>query len=187
MLSRAWARRRLFRRMLLIACILNMATYLSLVTARAEIIDRALAVVAGVVITQSDAVAASELGIVTNEATDDPIGGILAQLVERQLVLIEVDRSAPPEPSAEAVDRRLQAIRARFASTAAYEAVLRRSGIDETRLRQTLRDQLRIEAYLDQRFSAPPLTVERRAELIKEWVAGLKRRADISYLAVPRS
>ncbi len=173
MLSRAWARRRLFPRMLLTACILNMATYLSLVTARAEIIDRALAVVAGVVITQSDAVAASELGIVTNEATDDPIGGTLAQLVERQLVLIEVDRSAPPEPSAEAVDRRLQAIRARFASTAAYEAVLRRSGIDETRLRQTLRDQLRIEEYLDQRFSAPPLTVERRAELITRMGMGL--------------
>ena len=55
------------------------------------------------------------------------------------------------------------------------------------RLRQTLRDQLRIDAYLDQRFSAPPLTAERRAELIKEWVTGLKRRADISYLDVPRS
>jgi hypothetical protein len=160
---------------------------LSTATVGAEIIDRALAVVAGVVITQSDAVAASELGLVTNEATDDPIGGVLAQLVERELVLMEVERSAPPEPSADAVDRRLQAIRARFASTPAYEAVLRRSGIDEMRLRQTLRDQLRIDAYLDQRFSAPPLTAERRAELIKEWVAGLKRRADISYLAVPRS
>ena len=102
-------------------------------------------------------------------------------------MLIEVDRALPPEPSADAVDRRLQAIRARFASTPAYEAVLRRSGIDETRLRQTLRDQLRIDAYLDQRFSAPPLTAERRAALIREWVSGLRRRADISYLDVPRS
>ena len=179
--------RRPLTRMLLFACVCHAAVWLSLATARAEIIDRALVVVAGVVITQSDATAASELGVVTSAGTGEPLAGVLAQLVERQLMLIEVDRSAPPEPSTEAVDRRLQAIRARFASTPAYEAVLRRSGIDEMRLRQTLRDQLRIDAYLDQRFSAPPLTVERRAELIKEWVAGLKRRADISYLDVPRS
>ncbi|MEP7307217.1 MAG: hypothetical protein ABJA98_17020 [Acidobacteriota bacterium] len=174
-------------RTLLSACILHAAACLSMATARAEIIDRALVVVAGVVITQSDATAASELGVVTSGGTGDPLAGVLAQLVERQLMLTEVDRSAAPEPSTDAVDRRLQAIRARFASTPVYEAVLRRSGIDEMRLRQTLRDQLRIDAYLDQRFSAPPLTAERRAELIKEWVAGLKRRADISYLDVPRS
>jgi phage gp36-like protein len=172
---------------LLAVCAWHAAGWLSLATARAEIIDRALVVVAGVVITQSDATAAAELGVVSSGETDKSLAGILAQLVERQLMLTEVDRSAPPEPSTDAVERRLQEIRARFASTPAYEAVLRRSGIDEMRLRQTLRDQLRIDAYLDQRFSAPPLTAERRAELIKEWVAGLKRRADISYLDVPRS
>jgi hypothetical protein len=160
---------------------------LPVASVRTEIIDRALAVVAGVVITQSDVTAAYELGLVTIEPTSDPLGTVLARLVDRQLMLIEVDRSLPPEPSAAAVDGRLQSVRARFASTQAYQAVLRRSGIEEMRLRQTLRDQLRIEAYLDQRFSAPPLTAERRATLIAEWVSGLRRRADISYLDVPRS
>jgi parvulin-like peptidyl-prolyl isomerase len=152
----------------------------------AETVDRALAVVDGVVITQSDVTAAAELGLVQMEGAGDPMPRVLTQLIERQLMLIEVDRSLPPEPTAEAVDRRLQSIRARFASTSAYEAVLRRSGIDEMHLRQTLRDQLRIDGYLDQRFSAPPLTAERRATLIADWVGGLKRRADLSYLDVPR-
>jgi hypothetical protein len=48
-------------------------------------------------------------------------------------------------------------------------------------LRQILRDQIRIETYLDQRF-----TSESRATLISEWVSGLRRRTDITYLFVPR-
>ena len=169
------------RRTLWAACLLCAIVHLACASATAEIIDRALAVVAGVVITQSDATAAFDLGLVPMEATSDRLAEILARLVDRQLMLIEVDRALPPEPSSEAVDRRLQSIRARFASTPAYEAVLRRSGIDEMRLRQTLRDQLRIEAYLDQRFSAPPLTADRRAALITEWVTGLRRRTDIIW------
>jgi hypothetical protein len=152
----------------------------------AEIIDRALAVVSGVVITQSDSTAATELGLTAIEGTSDP-ADVLAKLVERQLMLTEVDRSLPPEPTADAVNQRLQSVRARFPSAAAYEAVLKRTGIDERRLRQMLRDDLRIEAYLDQRFSVPPLTADRRATLIKEWVTGLRRRSDILYLDVPRS
>lgn len=168
-------------------CLLLAVVCMTSATGQAEIIDRALAVVAGVVITQSDATAASELGLVTIDGTSDTGQGILAWLVDRQLMLMEVDRSLPPEPSADAVDRRLQSIRDRFPSAPAYEAVLRRSGIDEMRLRRTLRDQLRIDAYLDQRFTAPPLTAERRAVLIREWLTGLRRRSDISYLDLPRS
>src|SRR4051794_22527589 len=103
----------------------------------AEIIDRALAVVSGVVITQSDATGAAELGLVTIEGTSDP-ADVLSKLVDRQLMLTEVDRSLPPEPTAEIVDQRLHSIQAHFPSAAAYEAVLNRTGIDERRLRQML-------------------------------------------------
>jgi hypothetical protein len=168
-------------------CLLLAVAGMTSAIGQAEIIDRALAVVAGVVITQSDATAASELGLVTIDGTGDPLQAVLAWLVDRQLMLMEVDRSLPPEPSAAAVDRRVQSIRDRFPSASAFDAVLRRSGIDEMRLRRTLRDQLRIDAYLDQRFTAPPLTAERRAVLIREWLTGLRRRSDISYLDVPRS
>jgi hypothetical protein len=154
---------------------------MSPVIVKAEIIDRVLAVVGGIVITQSDASAAFELGLVTIDPTDDPLASALSKLIDRQLMLAEVERYAPPDPPADAVDRLLQSIRARFASPDAYAAALNRSGIDDARLRRTLRDQLRIEAYLDQRF-----TSERRAALVSEWVGGLRRRADITYLYVPR-
>lgn len=154
---------------------------LSSTAARAEIIERVLAVVQGVVITQSDATAASDLGLVTVEPTDDPLGATLAKLIDRQLILTEVERYAPAEPAAEAIDRKVQAVRARFTSTDAYTAALNRSGLDEARLRQLLRDELRIEAYLDQRFPA-----DRRPNLVADWVNGLRRRAEVIDLYLPR-
>ena len=98
---------------------------------KAEIIDRVLAVVGGVVITQSDVTAAAELGLVTVGASEDPIGVVLAQLISRQLVLTEVERYAPPEPTADAIERRLDAVRAKFSSTQDYTAALARSGLDD--------------------------------------------------------
>ena len=149
--------------------------------ASAEIIDRVLAVVGGVVITQSDATAAHELGLVNIGETDDPLAFALAKLIDRQLMLTEVERYSPPDPPEEAVDRLVQSVRAKFPSAEAYMAALNRSGVDEARLRQILRDQIRIDVYLDQRF-----TSESRATLITEWVNGLRRRTDITYLYVPR-
>jgi hypothetical protein len=99
---------------------------------------------------------------------------------------VEVDRYAPPEPTADAVDREIDAVRARFPSQAALEAALARSGIDERHLRETLRQDLRIRAYLGQRFNG---TEDQRLALINEWVAGLRRRADVIdlYLPTPRN
>ena len=123
---------------------------------RAEIIDRVLAVVSGAVIMQSDVLAAFELGMVAPGTTDDPMAAVLSQLIDRQLMLAEVDRYVPPEPSADAIDRAAQQVRARFATASAYDAALARSGMGEERLRRLLRDELRIRAYLDERFIVPP-------------------------------
>jgi hypothetical protein len=137
-------------------CIVHFALCVSPVVATAEIIDRVLAVVGGVVITQSDVTAAFDLGLATAGPTDDPMAVVLSQLIDRQLMLTEVDRYAPPEPAKEAIDLAVQQVRGRFATTQAYDRALARSGIEQGRLRQTLRDQLRIRAYLDQRFTVPP-------------------------------
>lgn len=153
----------------------------SSVIVRAETIDRVLAVVGGVVITQSDATAAFELGLVDIAPTEDPMGAALAKLIDRQLMLTEVDRYAPPDPPVEAVDRRLQSLRGKFSDGRTYTAALTRSGIDEARLRRMVRDQIRIDSYLDQRF-----TSDRRETLIAEWVGALRRRTDVTYLYVPR-
>ena len=146
---------------------------------RAETIDRVLAVVAGQIITLTDVTAARDLGLETTDNAADPVRAVLSKLIDRELTLAEVDRYAPPEPSAEAVDRELARVRQRFAP-AQFESVLARSGIDQKHVRETLRQNLRIKAYLDQRFSATDS--DRRQALVEEWVAGLRRRADIADL-----
>ncbi len=125
---------------------------------RAEVIDRILAIVSGRVITLSDVRAASELGLVSSGSQADPVGAVLAGLIDRDLMLSEVERFVPPEPTADAIDDRLRAVRARFPTPDAYEAVLARSGIGEPQLRDTLRQNLLIQEYLDLRFTVPPPT-----------------------------
>jgi hypothetical protein len=168
-------------RSLLIASLLCV----SVVTLRAdETIDRVLALVAGQPITLTDVTAARDLGLVPAEATADPVRAVLSKLIERELILAEVDRYAPPEPSDETVDREVEQVRARFPSPQAFDVTLARSGIDVRHLRQTLREDLRIRAYLDQRFAVPDAEQPRQA-LVDEWVAGLRRRADVIDFYLP--
>lgn len=150
--------------------------------ARAETIDRVLAVVAGQMITLSDVMAARDLGLQTADGGADPVRVILTKLIDRELILAEVERYAPPEPTAAAVDLEVQRVRARFESSQALEAALARSGLDEKHLRETLRQDLRMAVYMTQRFSASD---DRRAAAIDEWMTGLRRRADVIdlYLA----
>lgn len=153
--------------------------------ARAETIDRVLAVVAGQLITQSDVTAATDLGLQSADGAADPVRAVLSKLIDRELVLAEVDRYAPAEPTADAVDREVQRVRQRFPSPAAFDAALARSGIDEKHVRETLRQDLRMRAYLDQRFS---IAVDRRVDLVDEWMAGLRRRGGVIdlYLSAER-
>jgi hypothetical protein len=154
----------------------------------AETIDRVLALVAGQLITLTDVSAARDLGLVSPEpAAADPVRSVLSKLIDRELILAEADRYAPPEPDAEAVDREMERVRSRLASPQAFALALARSGIDEKHLRETLREDLRIGAYLDQRFTVPggPGSDTRRQVLIDEWLAGLRRRADIIDFYLP--
>ena len=107
---------------------------------------------------------------------------VLNKLIDRELVLAEVDRYAPAEPTTEAVNREILRVRQRFPSAADFDAALARSGIDEQHLRETLRQDLRMRAYLDQRFSATP---DRRPNAVDEWMASLRRRGGVVdlYLA----
>ena len=146
----------------------------------AEVIDRVLAVVSGDLITLSDVTAARDLGLQTADGAADPIRAILSKLIDRELVLAEVERYGPPEPSPAAIDAEVREVRARFPSTSAYTDVLMRSGIDETHLRETLRQDLRIRAYEDQRFASA--SSEQRQTLINDWIASLRRRATIADL-----
>jgi hypothetical protein len=170
---------------LLRLCVLAVTVLLMLVrTASAdEVIDRVLAVAGGEVITLSDVRAARELGRVNVGDALDPIGAVLGQLVDRALVLAEVDRFAPPEPPQAALDSALDSVMARFPGGPAFDTALARLGVDRSYVRELLREDLRIRAYLDQRFTAETPDDQRR--LVDDWVAGLRRRGDVVMVYQP--
>ena len=149
----------------------------------AETIDRVLAVVGGQLILLSDVTAARDLGLQTADAAGDPVRALLTKLIDRELVLVEVDRYAPPEPDADAVNRELERVRARSPSREAFVSALERSGIDEQYVREVMRQDLRMAAYLNLRFATAG---DRRAPLISDWMAGLRRRGDVIDLYVTR-
>jgi len=150
----------------------------------AETIDRVLAVVAGQLIMLSDVSAVRDLGIVTPDPGGDPVASVLTKLMDRELMLAEVDRYAPQEPENADVDREVAAVRARFASEKAFTDVLVKSGFDPAHVREIVRQNLRLRAYLDQRFTAPDGDQRRRQSLIDDWVTGLRRRTPVINLLV---
>jgi len=166
---------------------------------RAEIIDRVLAILPGQIITLSDVEAALDLGLVEPPVSADRITGGLTALVDRLLMLNEVRRVVPPEPTAAAIDARVARMRQRFSSPAELSRVLAARGVDETILRVYAADDLRLAAYLDERFSAASqptdeeirqageaarakLVADRRQTLVSAWISDLRRRADITVL-----
>ncbi len=150
-----------------------------------EVIDRVLAVAAGDVILLSDVQAARDLGLVSVPAGADPVRVVLSKLIDRALMLDEVNRYAPAEPADSEVNRAVSDVRARFSSLQGLESALARAGLNERRLRETVRQDLRIRAYLDQRFTGD--TPEHAEAAIDEWIGGLRRRADVVDLyAGPR-
>ena len=166
-----------------------MLTLVALATgvARAEeVIDRVLAIVGGEIITLTDVMAAHDLGLVSAGPADDPVREILPRLIDREMILAEVDRYVPPEPSAEAVDAEMRATRGRFASDQAFQTALSRSGIDESHLRETLRQDLRIRAYLEQRFAVPPLSDEELGRYYREHLPAFTRGGEVMPLATVR-
>jgi hypothetical protein len=157
-----------------------------------ELVERTLAIVGGRAVTLADVTTVRALGLIS-EAKD--LSAAIEKLVERALVLREVDRYAPPEPSAQAIDDKLAEIRGR-SSAEQVAAALAAGGFTEARLRAWVRDDLRIASYLEQRFAAMAdlsleqaapelrerLSAERRASLIAEWVSDLRRRTPIVEL-----
>jgi hypothetical protein len=171
-----------------------------------QIIDRVLATVDGHVITLSDVRAVRALGLVRVPEGNTSPRPILDALVDRVLVLEEVERYQPAEPDAAAIDRGVAEIRSTH--TASYETALVNSGLDESFVREWVRNSLRIEGYLGQRFAGvleptdedveayrrshaeaaqiddaklrTTVVAERRATLVREWIDGLRARATIT-------
>jgi hypothetical protein len=126
-------------------CILN---YSDSVLAQ-RLLDRIVARVDGYPITLTDmkaAVALGILGLPEGAGEED----VVERLVDRQLMLAEVERFPPPEPSSDDTAREETAMTARAGGRLAE--VMDATGLDGGRIRDIARDSLRIQAYLNQRF-----------------------------------
>jgi hypothetical protein len=111
-------------------------------------LDRLLARIGTTVITLTDVQAAVGLGIIDAKSAGDPQA--LNQMIDRQLMLTEVARFPPPEPTTAAVDQQAQMLR--MHAGAALDALMRSTGLDEAQVRDLARETLRIQAYIAQRF-----------------------------------
>ena len=155
--------------------------------AHAELIDRVLAIVAGRVIMLSDVRGFLRLGLITPSPAEDPEIETLTRLIERHLILAEVDRYVIEEPPPEPIEQRLVEVQRRFATEAEFRDALAEAGLSDEDLREIVRDDTRIDVYLDRRFAAAtqPTDTARRDELIADWVASLGDRSDVIRLDQP--
>jgi len=112
-----------------------------------ELIERTLAIVGLQVITLSDARVAIRLGLVDVDRATDPMA-VTQLLVDRELVLREVQRYAPPVPPESAVEARIDEIAKGLDGSNELARVLEEAGFTETRLRAWVRDDLRAVTYL---------------------------------------
>ena len=119
----------------------------------ADVVDRVLAVVNGHLITLSDVRRIADLGLIAAGGGGDPTDAVLSQLIDRRLVLEEVERYAPAEPDAATVAARIAAVQRQAGAPAGFDAHLSVLGVDAAWLEQWVRDDLRIHAYIEQRFA----------------------------------
>jgi hypothetical protein len=150
-----------------------------------DVIDRIMAVVGTQPITLSEVSAALQFQLVdVPTGTQDPTSYTLDRLIDRTLMLAEVERFQPPEPDAIEITIRIDAMQARAGSAAAFERGLAVTGTTREQLRRYIRDSLRTDTYVNQRFGTLLDPVE-RGEAIAAWVRDLRRRADITVLYRP--
>ena len=137
-----------------------------------DLIDSVLAVVEGQVITLSEVRAFLDLRLIEQPDAADPIPPVLTALIERQLILQEVERYVMEEPLLGEVDARLADVVARVGGPEAFEQLLLTVGFTVEDLRHVLRDDLRIKQYLARRFMSAREPTE------EEVVAYFREHAD---------
>ena len=115
-----------------------------------QLLDRVVARVNGTAVTLTDVKAGIALGIVASSGASESVA--IDQMIDRQLVLSEVVRFVPPEPDAAAISRETASLLGHVG--AELPAVMASTGIDEARIREIARENLKMRAYVNQRFGA---------------------------------
>jgi hypothetical protein len=115
-----------------------------------RLVDRVLARVGGNAITLTDVQAAIGLGVAQPRPGEESETAAREQLIERELLLAEIARFPPPEPSAADIEKEVASLEANAGRR--LETLMQATGLDAQRIREIARDSLRIEVYLSQRF-----------------------------------
>jgi hypothetical protein len=121
----------------------------------------------------SDVRSAAGFGLIEAGTEADQI----RQMVRRQVLLAEVARFPPPEPTAADIAAELTRMKARVRDAGAFQ---REQGLSDLQVQSLARDSLRIEAYLSQRFGA-----SRPKEAVEQWMKELESRADVVFPRAP--
>jgi hypothetical protein len=144
-------------------------------TAAQQLLDRVVARVGMAAITQTDVDAAVAFGVVDPKA-GDPV----KLMIDRRLMLAEVNRFPPPEPDFRAIQALMVNMKALAGSD--VNAVMKRTGVDDNRLSELARETLRIQSYVQQRFGNSPRSEEQRTR----WLNDLRARGDVAEVPTPR-
>lgn len=136
---------------------------LSLNVQSSVVLDKILAIVNGEVVTMSDVRAARELRLVggPEAMTED---GVLDALIERRLTIAEVGRYTSAEPAAVDVETRRKTWEASLPRGTDTATVLRAVGMRDAALAAWFKDDLRMAAYLEQRFTAAAQPTRQQAQ-----------------------
>lgn len=161
----------------LLHCAFGIVNYPSLAAAQ-QLLDRVVARVNGAVITLTDVEAAVGLGLVTVPAGEESTAAAMQRLIDRQLVLAEVARFTPPEPEPVKVEE--EQARLKRHAGARLQPIMERTGVDEARIREFARDNLRIQGYLTQRFGASTRVGD---DEVTRWMRDLRARADVVVMS----
>ena len=117
------------------------------------VLDRMLAIVNGEVVTMSDVRAGRQLKLIAGaDAMSDE--QLLDALIERRLTVAEVGRYTAAQPASLDVEARQRAWESSLPRGVTAAAALASVGMRAAALIAWFRDDLRLAAYLDQRFTA---------------------------------
>ena len=137
-------------------------------------LDRVVARIGTAALTQTDVDAAVAFGVIDRQA-GDPV----KQMIDRRLIIAEVNRFPPQEPGETAITEQVAKMKTTAGAQAA--AVMKRTGVDEQRLAEFARETLRIQAYVAQRFGG-----QRSDQQRTQWLDGLRARGDVTEFTAPR-
>jgi hypothetical protein len=130
---------------------------------RVEVVDKMVATVNRQLITYSDLLwqLALQPGTPIDEPRSEDLNGALQLLINQRLFHGEADRLPHIEPKDDEVEAALAALIRRFPSQSEFYKRIEHVGLTAEQLRETVRERVEIERYLDFRFRSFTIVSEK--------------------------